>query len=202
MNGKRGANLIYVVILVALLGLLAAAYSGSLIHAAKAAARQREEIQTHYTDKTLLTAYTATLTENENAAFDALLAQVNAKWQAYLNDLEEWTEDQGDDDGKDNDDVETAPSFTSYVNPSYQATGEGTLADDEGNLSITMVYKPSQVASGTQKETLKVTLTRTKGDKIYTTGVLLAQTRIPTTEENKYTVPALNPWEVERYYEN
>lgn len=233
MKGKRGANLIYVVILVALLGILAAAYSSMLIHSARSAARQREEIQTHYTDKTLLTAYVATLTEDENEAFDALLDEANADWKQFLKDFQEWQEKQESNNGNGNNgngnngngngpgsnngqgggngtdgnegngngnvtgggELENAPIFKNYMKPPYEATGEGSLPNGEGTLTVKMAYAPAE----TGEETLKITLTREKDGKTYTTGALLTQTRQPADDPD--AAPELNDWKVVRYYE-
>lgn len=190
---KRGSNLVYVVMLVALLGILGSGYFLMVTYTARSAAAQRAVQQNWATAQSLRQAVGQSVTGGSNPAVDKLVSAAQSSFALYLDDLEAW--------GSQPPEVQHAtpmPDYSDYVENSYASSGRTRL--EEGEIAVSITYYPVQEGERTLGGELELELTLTAGSdgKDYALGMKFSPTMGEEAVDAGIT-PILG-WKAARYY--
>ena len=185
---KKGSNLVYVVVLIALLGVLAGAYSLAVVSNAKAAAKQRQYQADRYAAKSLLTALTDSVIAGQNPAVSGLTAEARegyllyfaekAKWSAMPEELQHGS---------------PAPKFADYLAEHYET--EGTTPMEEGSITVALTFFPEEDGGGQLELSIHILL----NGREFALGARLKG--LPG-QPNETGLPApISDWSVTSWYE-
>lgn len=185
LRNKRGSNLIYVVVLVSLLGVLAAAYSVAVLYNARSAAAQRAYQQDRSGAKSLLISVVNSVEAMDNDVVDELVEEAEDDLLDYFDVL---AAEDGIPDG-----LGGIPKYSNYVEESYTSTGKSVLSD--GNVTVTLSYFPMEEGNGELMVSVKADLNGRSFDLGATLEAQYGQS------EELYGIRPIEGWSVLSYYE-
>lgn len=163
LKDSKGSNFVYVIVLMFLLGVLAAGYGAFAIFDARMASAQRSYQKDYYEAISLRKSVVTSICAGDNQAAKSLESKAQADYQDYFDALEAWSIMT---------DAEKAgaayPELSDYVMETYSTSGTTLL--DNGQVLTTLKYYPETVKL---ELSMKITLhgeTRSLGAQLSGTG--------------------------------